>query len=308
MQWALGHYGLTFPLALTCSHMAFSFVALAPFALRTQWEVHQRTLAKQWPGILYIGCFMALNIALNNISLLDISLSLNQVIRSSIPVVTCGLAVLVESRMPTQQELIALIVLTVGVMIAVWQGTIAGKPYAIFFCIMGTICNGAMMTFSGKVLSEKLDVVRLTFYTAPVSLACLAPFLAWRELDAFYAYYSRDASSVAGIMLASCVNAVCYNMVHALMIKHTSAVTTTVLGEVKVVGLLLLSALLLGEGKEFTAKMLLGCTLAMAGFIMYSQQKIAKLRGSPSAGILPVVIVDEKQPLKQLSSQPPTKQ
>ena len=29
---------------------------------------------------------------------------------------------------------------------------------------------------SGKLLKEKLDVVRLTFYTAPVSLACLAPF------------------------------------------------------------------------------------------------------------------------------------
>lgn len=26
------------------------------------------------------------------------------------------------------------------------------------------------------MLSEKLDVVKLTFYTAPVSLACLAPF------------------------------------------------------------------------------------------------------------------------------------
>lgn len=27
-----------------------------------------------------------------------------------------------------------------------------------------------------QVMSEKLDVVRLAFYTAPVSLACLAPF------------------------------------------------------------------------------------------------------------------------------------
>lgn len=42
------------------------------------------------------------------------------------------------------------------------------------------------------------------------------------------------------------------------MIKKTSAVTTTVLGEVKIVGLLLLSAMLLGEGREFTAKMTLG--------------------------------------------------
>jgi ABC-type Mn2+/Zn2+ transport system permease subunit len=36
------------------------------------------------------------------------------------------------------------------------------------------------------------------------------------------------------------------NIVHYLMIQRTSAVTTTVLGEIKIVGLLLLSALLLG--------------------------------------------------------------
>lgn len=48
------------------------------------------------------------------------------------------------------------------------------------------------------------------------------------------------------IVLITSVNAVCYNMVHSLMIKHTSAVTTTVLGEVKIVGLLMLSAMLLG--------------------------------------------------------------
>lgn len=72
--------------------------------------------------------------------------------RSAIPVVTCLLAILVESRYPSGQELAALITLTVGVMLAVWQGTVTGKPYAIIFCLVGTVCNGAMMTFSGKVL------------------------------------------------------------------------------------------------------------------------------------------------------------
>lgn len=80
-QWALGVYGFRFPFLLTSTHMAFSFLVLAPFAMRTPWETHMRTLEKQWKGIVYIGGFMALNIALNNISLLDISLSLNQVIR-----------------------------------------------------------------------------------------------------------------------------------------------------------------------------------------------------------------------------------
>ena len=36
------------------------------------------------------------------------------------------------------------------------------------------------------------------------------------------------------------------NIVHYLMIQRTSAVTTTVVGEIKIIGLLLLSALLLG--------------------------------------------------------------
>ena len=125
--------------------------------------------------------------------------------RSAIPVVVCILSMLIMNKYPSRQEATALVVLTLGVMLAVWQGAVTGKPYAVFFCIAGTVCNGAMMTFSNKLLrcaaggcfacavhaihlawplimspcfccSEKLDVVRLTFYTAPVSLACLAPF------------------------------------------------------------------------------------------------------------------------------------
>lgn len=70
------------------------------------------------------------------------------------------------------------------------------------------------------------------------------------------------------------------------MIKKTSAVTTTVLGEVKIVGLLVLSAMLLGEGKEFTLKMTVGCGLAMSGFALYSHTKIIKFR----EGLQPRVI------------------
>lgn len=46
----------------------------------------------------------------------------------------------------------------------------------------GTVCNAVMMTMSGRVLSERLDVLRLTFYTAPVSCLCLLPFYSWQEV------------------------------------------------------------------------------------------------------------------------------
>ena len=74
--------GFAFPLAMTVSHMAFSFVTLAPIMMLPCFRgLHRATLQKQWKGMLFIGAFLALNIALNNISLVEISLSLNQVIR-----------------------------------------------------------------------------------------------------------------------------------------------------------------------------------------------------------------------------------
>lgn len=276
VQWILGHYGFTYPLTLTSVHMIFSFAVLLPFALAYEVEVHKNTLQKQWKGIVYIGCFMALNIALNNISLLDISLSLNQIIRSSIPVVTCVLAIYVEGTWPSHNEFVSLVVLAGGVMIAVWQGSVFGSPRGIMFCLYGTVSNAAMMTFSGKLLSEKLDVVRLTFYTAPVALLCLLPFAFFLEYESLVSYITKEGyQSILALLLLSSTNAVCYNAIHSMVIKQTSAVTTTVIGEVKIVALLILSAFILNESKQFTGKMLLGCALAIGGFIAYSHAKLS---------------------------------
>lgn len=103
--------------------------------------------------------------------------------RASIPVFTCLLAVFIENKVPTRGEAMSLVILTVGVMIAVWEGTVKGSPRAILLCLGGTISNAAMMTTSGKVLSEKVDALRLTFYTAPISLLALLPAFYLREVS-----------------------------------------------------------------------------------------------------------------------------
>ena len=67
---------------MTVAHMLFSFIVLAPFMMMQPFRsLHKATLEKQWKGLICIGAFMALNIALNNLSLVEITLSLNQVIR-----------------------------------------------------------------------------------------------------------------------------------------------------------------------------------------------------------------------------------
>lgn len=56
------------------------------------------------------------------------------------------------------------------------------------------------------------------------------------------------------------------------------------LGEIKIVGLLLLSAAVLpGESSQFTARMTAGCVLAMLGFCLYTHAKMAASRKSAGA-------------------------
>ena len=73
--------------------------------------------------------------------------------RSAIPVCTAILAVFIEKTTPTREELTALIVLTLGVMVAVWEGTATGSVTGIMLCIGATLSNAAMMSTSGKVHS-----------------------------------------------------------------------------------------------------------------------------------------------------------
>ena len=79
----------------------------------------------------------------------------------------------------------------------------------------------------------------------------------------------------------------------------------TVLGEVKIVGLLILSAIILpGESSQFTARMTVGCVLAMLGFCLYSNTKLlaarraaARQAGQPQK---PGSDVEEGRPLLQV--------
>ena len=149
------------------------------------------------------------------------------------------------------------------------------------------------------MLSEKIDVLQLTFYTAPVSCLMLFPFYLYREVCCYLGNYNTQPTAskwtirifpvtpctcfrttavqqcvycwqtsilmapccvqhanfmiyletnqrgVAIIIIFSSFVALAYNVTHNYLLQRTSAVTVTVLGEVKIVGLLLLSAMLL---------------------------------------------------------------
>lgn len=284
-KWIISVYGFGFPLFLGICHMLFTMAALLPVMLMPSYRaLHRPTLERSWMGVLGIGCFFAVNIGFNNMSLASVSLSLNQVIRSTIPVITCLTSVLVESRVPSRQEIGSLAMLVSGVCVAVYEG--AGKnnaSYGVLLCLAGTVSNGLMMSFSGRVLSDRMDALRLAFYTAPVSCLMLLPFFVRLESEPLALYRSQAQASYVGLVALSCVIALAYNMCHYMMIYVTSSVTTTVIDEMRIILILLLSAVLLGESGLWTFKFVTGCTIAILGLCLYSsvRLKAAQLSSVP---------------------------
>ena len=103
--------------------------------------------------------------------------------RASIPVTTCVLASCIECKVPSPEEAASLIIISFGVMMSVWEEHLAGSASSIMLCFSSTVCTAAMMCITGRVLSDKLDVLQLNLYTASICCAFLMPIFMLREVS-----------------------------------------------------------------------------------------------------------------------------
>ena len=62
-----------------------------------------------------------------------------------------GSCKLLHMQVPTGFEVLSLVILTLGVLLSIWEGSIAGSPSGICIAVASTFCGAAMLSFSGKV-------------------------------------------------------------------------------------------------------------------------------------------------------------
>jgi drug/metabolite transporter (DMT)-like permease len=271
--------------------MIFGSTALAPMMLmRDDYAArHATVLANDWKGLATIAVMNGFQIACNNASLTVMELSMNQVIRASIPVLVAILAVCIEGKVPSKSEVVCLFVISLGVMLAVWEES-RNAVLGIILTLISTVMQSIQMSLSGKVMSGKsgkLDSFQMTFYTGPVAFVSLAPFAFASEYTVFAEMLSLRPTATLGFLLGSCCVAVVYNVVLFQSVRTLSSVGTAILGNVKIVLLLFLSSLLLGELGGWSANQYLGCllTFVAAGFYSY----IKASAGSKPKPVQPVV-------------------
>lgn len=54
-------------------------------------------------------------------------------------------------QVPTGFEVLSLVILTVGVVLSIWEGSVSGSTMGMSIAVASTFCGAAMLSFSGKV-------------------------------------------------------------------------------------------------------------------------------------------------------------
>ena len=252
--------------------------------------------ASRWLRVVLFSAVYALNIALSNISLLFVSVSLHQVVRSLTPVFTV-LVGLPFGYTVSPAKLAALLPVTLGVCIACLS---ADGSQSSAGGIALTVASAAISALKGVLTNRflvdryRLPPLELVRRMSPLALLLLLPWFYAYELDDARAFFAAGAGAGAGaaaagggaglegsasttaphlsgellaLLVASGVGAFFLNALSFKASKHSSPLTMTVAGAAKQVTTILGGARLFGT--RISGTNALGIATALGGALAY---------------------------------------
>jgi len=216
---------------------------------------------------------------------------MNQLVRATIPVVTAVVGAY-HGVIPSSAEFASLGCLVAGVLMVIIAGVEVGARDAsssssssqvllgLVFCLLGTIAAAMALVATGRALasSRSLDVavVRLAWRIVPWNLAFAVPLFLAFELEGVKAHYAAAPGLGSPVIWVTCISAglaSVYNLAHFLVNGKTGPVMTTVLGQVKIVSLVIISKYFLENdgrgGVQVDSIEVVGFAVAIVGFAAY---------------------------------------
>ena len=293
-KWCLSQTNFRFPFLLTIGNKVTGFFVAVVLMCANKGLPQPQELVEHFkrPLVHAQGVATALNIGLNNWSLVFISLTLNQVLKSTVPLPTALLSVMFESKSFSWQLYGSMVVLVIGCILAAWGGAgdelEDGNWVGILICL-GSVLATAAWTVSSAVLMQMgekpLDAVSLIFVSGPTCIATLLCFFFALELPRLINFASdpeHPVPSVGEMMLylgAAAALASVYDIVHNQFVKLTSSVNMAFMGNTKLV--LLIGLSMATMERTPTPLRIAGVSVAVLGVVWYSIFKLGWLEPPP---------------------------
>jgi len=225
---------------------------------------------------MLLSSLFVINITCNNASLVHLSLSVNQIVKSCVPLPTLILSVAFERDANGKPKsyscgvLASLLATVLGSVLAVY-GNPEASPFGLVLVIISTLAVALWSVISATLLgpASGLNSINLTWYASILSgIILLFCWSVSKERVATQAFLEAKPGAAAVIICAGSITAFAYNLVHFALIKVTSALTTAVAGNLKILLTIILSMFFFE--KRATALNFVGFAIFFIGVVWYS--------------------------------------
>ncbi|XP_013859253.1 solute carrier family 35 member E4 isoform X2 [Austrofundulus limnaeus] len=274
-KWIFAVYNFRYPLLLSALHMLTAIVV--DYGLIKLRVVRHRGPAEQdlTPSakckVFLLSLTFCASIAFGNVGLNYVQLSFAQMIYTTTPLFTLAISALILGQQHHILKYTAMMPICLGASFSI-MGEVQFDQTGCFFVFAATMLRGVKSIQQSILLQEeKINSVFLLYLMSiPSFLILMVAALAlenWALLESPL-HYDRH---LWVFILLSCLGSVMYNLASCCVITLTSAVTLHILGNLNVVGNLLLSQLLFGS--ELSALSCAGAVLTLSGMLIYQNSE-----------------------------------
>ncbi|KAI1904955.1 hypothetical protein AGOR_G00011000 [Albula goreensis] len=261
-KWIFAVYNFRYPLLLSALHMLtaivvdYGLIKLRLVRHRTGGEQDLTTSAKF--KVFLLSLTFCASIAFGNVGLNYVQLSFAQMIYTTTPIFTLAISTLVLGKQHHILKYTAMMPICLGASFSV-MGEVQFDQTGCLFVFAATMLRGVKSIQQSILLQEeKINSVFLLYLMSIPSFWLESPLQYDRHLWLF--------------ILLSCLGSVLYNLASCCVITLTSAVTLHILGNLSVVGNLLLSQLLFGS--QLSALSCAGAALTLSGMLIYQNSEL----------------------------------
>ncbi|KAE8635412.1 hypothetical protein XENTR_v10002611 [Xenopus tropicalis] len=270
-KWIFAVYNFKYPLLLSSFHMLTAILLDYPLIrfgllnLKAEEEVALNANARF--KVFLLSLTFCSSIAFGNLGLSCVQLSFAQMIYTTTPIFTLFLSKVFLGTRHNTLKYTAMVPICLGACFSI-IGEVQFDQTGCFYLFASTFLRGLKSIQQSSLLKEeKIHSVKLLYLMSIPSFCIL--FLAAIVLESEVVWeVPPDCDNRLWLfILLSCMGSVLYNLASFCVITFTSAVTIHVLGNLNIVGNLVLSRVLFGS--HLTVLSYIGIGLTLAGMFMY---------------------------------------
>ncbi|XP_064163930.1 solute carrier family 35 member E4 isoform X1 [Anguilla rostrata] len=275
-KWIFAVYNFRYPLLLSALHMLtaivvdYGLIKLRLVQHRAGGEQDLTASAKF--KVFLLSLTFCASIAFGNVGLNYVQLSFAQMIYTTTPLFTLAISTLVLGKQHHILKYTAMMPICLGASFSV-MGEVQFDQTGCLFVFAATMLRGVKSIQQSILLQEeKINSVFLLYLMSIPSFCILAVAALVLENWSGLEWPPQYDRRLWLLVLLSCLGSVLYNLASCCVITLTSAVTLHILGNLSVVGNLLLSQLLFGS--QLSALSCAGAALTLSGMLMYQNSEL----------------------------------